>query len=95
MSIPGRSHCNGQFGGKYPSVGRSDMVPRLKWRLVTRLLGTGQIGESKPVHNVVELGTNFALRLDAVRPVRDGDPGWEKTAAADQSRSLASLSGTT
>jgi hypothetical protein len=26
---------------KYPSVGRSDMVPRLKWRLVTRLLGTG------------------------------------------------------
>jgi transposase len=38
------SHCNGQFGRNRPSADHSITLPRLKWRLVTRLLGTGRVG---------------------------------------------------
>jgi hypothetical protein len=37
------SYCNGQFDRKRPSAARSATLRRLKWRLVTRLLGTGLV----------------------------------------------------
>ena len=44
-------HCNGQFSRKCPSADHSDTLPHLKWRLVTRLLGTGLVAPP-PEHKI-------------------------------------------
>jgi hypothetical protein len=54
------SHCNEQFGRKRTSGSQSGAARRLKWRLVARLLGTGQYD---PATNTAMVGAQMLFEI--------------------------------